>query len=187
LQPWHEKLENPSCELEFDSFSLIGGAWSGTLKRIRGPHKPLVCDWERHARSSSPLHLLRHLVTRASSARRQAEDSAWPSGSAPQASYPLARVRGVGPGRGERVSQCSSVSPRPGRRRRPERQRIFSLFAKLSLFSGNRRKERKRSPPNGACRMKGRKVEMSQQRFHAASTSGAVSLQPVPLLARESL
>jgi transposase len=36
--------------------------------------------------------------------------------------------------------------PRPGRRR-PARQRIFSLFAKLSLFSGNRRKERKRPRP----------------------------------------
>jgi hypothetical protein len=70
---------------------------SGTM------HRPLVCNWERHARGSSPLHP----ATPADSARQQAPLPAQPPGAPGAAPQPptRARVRRGGPGRGERVSQ----------------------------------------------------------------------------------
>src|SRR5258708_3646608 len=83
-----------------------------------------------------------------------------PAGAAPQATPCLARVGGVGPGRGGRVSQCSPPAP-PWP---PEaRERFLSLFCQaffLSRFTLRRERKKRRwgatarrngarsSPPN---------------------------------------
>jgi hypothetical protein len=88
-----------------------------------------------------------HQVTRASSARQQAEDSAGPPGSAPQASHPLARVRGVGPGRGERncIAKPALPSLAVGGAGRLAAH-LFSLCQAFSLFWQPKKREKAVSP-----------------------------------------
>jgi len=85
----------------------------------------------------------------------------------------LARVRGEGPGRGERVSQCSSVSPLPGRRR-PWAVLFFLCQAFFLFVPPEEKKERGLAPA--------RRVEVNESLdIERLSTLG----RPPSLVARE--